>query len=69
MTIEKWIHKIYDGTHEEAYIKYDGLQYTVCGYYTGRPILFNTYKTYTWARKSLEKYGFTLESTKIILGA
>ena len=66
MTIEKWVHNLYDGTTEDAYIEYNGIDYTV---YSGKnAILYNTYKTYTWARKSLEKYGFELASTKIILG-
>lgn len=66
MIIEKWTKKNNNGTTETAFIRYDGIEYTVCG---DSPSLFNIYQTYTWARKSIEKYGFELKDTRIILGA
>ena len=67
MTIERWRHTTYDGIVTEATITGDGENYRVDS--STEPSLFNTYKSYTWARKSLEKYGFELVETKIILGA
>ena len=67
MTIERWRHTTYDGAVTEATITGDGENYKVDS--STEPSLFNIYKSYTWARKSLEKYGFELVETKIILGA
>ena len=64
MTIERWTHKLYDGSIEEGVIEYNGIDYLV---YVNH-ILQNIYKSYTWAKKSLEKYGFECVETKIILG-
>lgn len=64
MTIERWTHKLYTGEVETATIKSDGDQYIVDGTEGG---VFGIYKTYTWARKSLERYGYELAETKIVL--
>lgn len=66
MTKERWIHTLYSGKVETATITFDGLEYRVDS--ADEPGLFNTYKSYTWAKKSLERYGFELADTEIILG-
>lgn len=67
MTTERWIHTLYNGKVQTATITFDGLEYRVDS--ADEPSLFHIYKSYTWAKKSLERFGFELADTKIVLGA